>query len=70
MAQLQQHPAGAASTATASQSGFVAAALSGHAAALEGRILNKTAKIGVIGLGYVGLPLVRPEGVHHGRYRS
>src|SRR5438045_8910003 len=24
---------------------------------LEGKLLNKTAKIGVIGLGYVGLPL-------------
>ncbi len=28
-----------------------------HAAALEQKIRNKTAKIGVIGLGYVGLPL-------------
>jgi UDP-N-acetyl-D-glucosamine dehydrogenase len=33
------------------------APLTGHAAALEAKLLNKIAKIGVVGLGYVGLPL-------------
>jgi UDP-N-acetyl-D-glucosamine dehydrogenase len=31
--------------------------LSGHAALLDAKLRNKTAKIGVVGLGYVGLPL-------------
>ena len=61
MGQVQAHPAGAGSTggavASGAQSGFTAATLTGHAAALEARILEKTARIGVIGLGYVGLPL-------------
>ncbi|MFI5201860.1 MAG: nucleotide sugar dehydrogenase, partial [Candidatus Kapaibacterium sp.] len=31
--------------------------MTGNAAALEAKLKNKTAKIGVVGLGYVGLPL-------------
>jgi UDP-N-acetyl-D-glucosamine dehydrogenase len=31
--------------------------MTGHAAALESKLRNKTANIGVVGLGYVGLPL-------------
>ncbi len=33
------------------------ATLTGNAEVLEGKLTNKTAKIGVVGLGYVGLPL-------------
>ncbi|HEY3876453.1 MAG TPA: nucleotide sugar dehydrogenase [Candidatus Kapabacteria bacterium] len=39
------------------QNELTSAPLTGHAATLEAKLKNKTAKIGVVGLGYVGLPL-------------